>query len=732
MKRVHLDWIGLTLIAWSALARAMTMAEPLPGWDADPTRIVIAIVGIGPTGSLLIDALAWLGAALVLMSPRSRGRGPLALLALLGAVLVLVRTWMLDAQDVEAVRIASSWAAGWASFAAIVSLAHRRSVRVVLGSVLLASAVMFAAKGLVQVFVEHPLMLEQFDANKDASLIAQGFQPGSEQALIYERRLRQPDPTGWFGLSNVLATFLAVGGVSLFFAGLTTKGPARTACLLVSIGLGVVLLLTGSKAGIGVAGLGVLAGLLLRFAPGRRCRPLILVLVVLPTVAVVARGVTGLPEGEKSLLFRWFYAEGAARVTADTMPLGTGPAGFQEAYQIHKPAQATEDVTSPHMILWDYAATLGLIGVPLIGALFWTLWRIASSRPTAPTGLPSPARLRQFRPVILITLILPVLLGVWLESQATTIEGALGRLAGLVGWGGLATLLVWAGQPGRLALAAAGVVVLCHTQLDMALSLPGSGPMALCLLGLAASDRGGWHLRVPGFAPVAAAMVGLVMGLTLVPGIWRWESRLRTSSARLGEVVTAQESLLDPTPADIRDIQFRQMQALSQAFEDLVAASEAKPADGRTASEAARVGIMLAEAAGQVGQLQEAQVLVERSIGVLKASHSARPRAGLAAQVGSLGLFGARLAESAGAPEQRVRELRGAALASIAEAADRSPRSARHPAQLAFALSELGEGAEAKRWAGRAIELDDATGLDPLSSLPESVRRQLEGIVRGP
>ena len=108
MKRIHLDWIGLTLIAWSALARAMTMAEPFPGWDADPTRIVIAIVGLGPTGSLLLDALAWLGAGLVLTSRKSRNTDPVVLLALLGAVLILVRTFLIDAQDAEAIRIASS------------------------------------------------------------------------------------------------------------------------------------------------------------------------------------------------------------------------------------------------------------------------------------------------------------------------------------------------------------------------------------------------------------------------------------------------------------------------------------------------------------------------------------------------------------------------------------------------------------------------------------------------
>ncbi|MCA9273318.1 MAG: hypothetical protein KDA31_09755 [Phycisphaerales bacterium] len=732
MRRARIDWIGLTLIAWSALAHAMTMAEPLPGWDADPTRIVIAIIGVGPTSSLLIDALAWLGAGLVLMSPRSRRNEPLALLAMLGAVFVLVRTLALDAQDVEAIRIASSWASGWASFAAITSLAHRRSVRMVLGSVLLASVAMLAAKGLVQVFVEHPLMLQQFDTNKDASLIAQGFQPGSEQALIYERRLRQPDPTGWFGLSNVLATFLAVGSTSLLFAGLSVKGLARTVLVLASICIGVVLLLTGSKAGIGVAGLGVIAGLVMRFVPSRFARFLILGLVALPTIAVVARGMTGLPEGEKSLLFRWFYAEGAARVTIGSLPFGTGPAGFQEAYQLHKPALATEDVTSPHMILWDYAATLGVIGLPLIGALLWTLWRIVCTKNIPTSRTHSSNRLRHFRPLILIMLIAPVLLGVWLESQATTIESAFGRLVGLVGWGGLAMLLVWVGQPSRLVLAVSGVVILCHAQLDMALSLPGSATLGLCLLGLVADGRGSRRVRMPGLILTGMGLAGLAMCIALVSGVWSWESKLRSSSARLGEVVSARESLLDPTPADLRELQIRQMQALLTGFDELIEAAKAKPADGRTASEAAKVGVLLANAAGQARREDEAEVFVARSIEVLAASYAARPRAGLAAQIGNLGLLRAQIAESMGEPAERVRELRDGAIASLVEASERTPRSARHPAQLALTLSELGDSDGARQWASRAIELDEATGLDPLSALPESTRQRLEGIARGP
>src|SRR5690606_18389300 len=126
------------------------------------------------------------------------------------------------------------------------------------------------------------------------NLIAQGFQPGSEQALVYERRLRQPDPTGWFGLSNVLATFLAMGSVSLALAGVMTKKPARPVLLIAGIGLGVILVLTGSKAGIGVAVLGVLAVVATKILPKKLAVLAVLGIIAAPTLAVVARGITGL------------------------------------------------------------------------------------------------------------------------------------------------------------------------------------------------------------------------------------------------------------------------------------------------------------------------------------------------------------------------------------------------------------------------------------------------------
>src|SRR5690606_11618084 len=78
-------------------------------------------------------------------------------------------------------------------------------------------------------------------------------------------------------------------------------------------------------------------------------------------VAVAARGVAGEKIGELSLLFRWFYLQGSARIIAEHPWLGVGPAGFRDAYLLAKPALSPEEVTSPHSVVFDWMSTLGVL-----------------------------------------------------------------------------------------------------------------------------------------------------------------------------------------------------------------------------------------------------------------------------------------------------------------------------------------------------------------------------------
>ena len=95
-------------------------------------------------------------------------------------------------------------------------------------------------------------------------------------------------------------------------------------------------------------------------------------------LGVAARGLIGESLGERSILFRWFYMRGATGIIADEPVLGVGPAGFQPAYAMHKPAISPEDVTSPHSIFFDYIATLGVFGVALGVLAILAIWRIGT------------------------------------------------------------------------------------------------------------------------------------------------------------------------------------------------------------------------------------------------------------------------------------------------------------------------------------------------------------------
>src|SRR5690606_35332276 len=89
--------------------------------------------------------------------------------------------------------------------------------------------------------------------------------------------------------------------------------------------------------------------------------------VAAPIVAVVVRGLIGERLGERSLLFRWFYWQGASRIATDHPVAGVGPAGFQEAYLSARPPLSVEEVTSPHGLPFDWWATLGLFGLAWVG-----------------------------------------------------------------------------------------------------------------------------------------------------------------------------------------------------------------------------------------------------------------------------------------------------------------------------------------------------------------------------
>jgi len=738
VKRVRLDWIGLTLILWSVLTRAAVSAEPLPGWDADPTQMSIAIIGIGPTGSLVFDIAAWFGAGCIFFHRRKNSAklDPLVLVSFVGALCILARTLLVDGADTEAVRIGSSWAAAWVGFAGVLSLAHRSLVRTVLGALLAGFVLFLCSKAFVQVFVEHPHMIAQFDADPVASLSAQGIEPGSAQALSYERRLRQPAPTGWFGLSNILASLFAGVVVLFVYTTLRARGALRITVAVAGLAAGGALLTTGSKAGLAVACLGIGLIVVSRFVRGRLTQLACLAAIATPVAAVVFRGLAGIPGSDLSLLVRWFYMRGAVRITGGEMPLGTGPTGFQSAYMLAKPPEGTEDVISPHMIWLDYSATLGLAAIPVLLALAWVVVRLCKqiSLPDPIMIAPSKERLRVLRPYVVLVLIVPVLIGAWLEIEATPIETAVSRLVGVLAWAGVSLAMLWGGFPTRRGLALAGVVLLCHAQLDMNMTLPGSVPLVLLCFALAASTKGPRRISVPALPMgilAGAASAGLVV--TTI-SVWDWESNLRTASHRLSVLVDERDAMLSqtPSPSEFADLQHRFDEAGARSLDELEHAIDLMPADTRIPQASARLAMTLAGSASSVLDQKRAHAAIDRAIDILTEALQTHDQASIQAQLASIRLEKIRLLQQGPVRESLLTELQAAATAGLTRAAELTPYNSRYPASLALALSEMGQAESASRWAAEALSRDELSALDPLMALPESTRRRLARIARNP
>lgn len=563
-RSVAFGRIGIALVVVAALVRAMTVTLPLPHFDADPRTTAIpelappstgigvldAILGnpsgLGPTGGLVLDAIALLGAALAIgAAARSLCRSDGLVLGLVGLGTVAAFWHALEPARAGDAWIGSAWiAAWWGAAAAWVSARDAALGRLLLAGVA-GFALVLGAKGMIQVGIDHPQTVASFEANRDAELAARGWQPGSASAILYERRLRQPEATGWFGLANVYASFMA-GAVVLFgglawnaWRGAERRGKprgARAHGALIAGGLGFLaaslgLVLSGSKGGYGAALLGVMAavlpmlawramsgregGVLTRIVRTPRFGSVVAVgAVALVLAGIALRGLMGDAIGELSLRFRWFYLVGAGRVFADAPLLGVGPDGFQAAYLLARPALSPEEVTSPHSVLFDWAATLGVFGLAWGAALLSMTWlggrglgrEEAPHDPEAFKNEPvSRARIYAVGGVAAGVMMLSTLI----ERGASVPLGLAGAmssadpipmwalLAGLGAWAGLGVAWVWMtfaaarGMGRTIARWAAGAMVawVAVAMVDMAPIQPGSA--GLFLLAIAAAAGAG-------------------------------------------------------------------------------------------------------------------------------------------------------------------------------------------------------------------------------------------------
>lgn len=504
---------GFAGILVVAALRALVSIEPQVQFDVDPARDPMPLLAIGPVGSHLLDVLAALAAAMALVGEARSGRGVHAWLVALAAVPGAVVLWHGEHDSAHAFRGGTFLASAFA-FVALAHLVRERRLRVAAIAVLAALAVPLAARGFVQVLVEHPATVAEYREVRESFLADRGWTPDSSAARTYERRLMQAEATGWFSLANPFSTAMGVAAVMLgafaieawrrsqrLHAGVIAAAAMAAAVLLVA---------NGGKGAIGATALGV-ATLALLLRSGRLAPrgSIALFLAAAAIGAVVLRGLIGTSVGELSLLFRSFYLEGAARLIAQHPWVGVGPAGVQEAFMLAKPAACPEDVTSIHSVFVDWVVAFGVVGVAWVAMVAFVLR--GAPRCDAPAA--GAAQPRTDASVLALRVagagaVLALVVQATAEAQAldgaTLVLRAMALAAGVVVAAFLAQAIEGADRRWIACVSvAAAAIVLVHASIETSMWIPGGAMYFLLVPALASGLASGGSRR---FAVACAAL----------------------------------------------------------------------------------------------------------------------------------------------------------------------------------------------------------------------------------
>lgn len=761
-------WSVAPLLALFALAgvRATTPIVTMPGFDVDPMISSVPSIGLGPTAAFAIDlaAIATSGVLLALLAAAGhRPRWIETLVLTLASVSLLWHGSLAPSAALDHLLLGATWAAaGWCavavSVASRIEVCRRLALMVSVGIV-----ACIAMRCAAQYFWEHPQTVREFESQKDRILASNGWLPGSPSARLFERRLLDPAPLGWFGLTNVVATFAAAALVLacglLAGAWRRVDRAGQFASLVAATIAGALLIACGSKGAFAAAGLGVALVGLTAFRP-MSSRLGVAVLLALPVgvlLAIALRAMLGETLSERSLLFRAQYLEAAARIITAHPFVGVGPAGFKDAYLLAKNPLSPEEVLSPHNLFADFTAALGLGGVAL--SMFW--WRLAASAGVQhsavierPPAVPDAVCLR----LGALTLAVVVVVGAAIEREIATPESALIRIGGLLLSAGGAWWIFRTPEPDlRLARVGVSAAILSHCMVEVT---PVQSQAAM-LVGIwlacqsgteplrsaRSSSAGATTVRaVPGLLALALAAAGCM----LLRDLERWEDSLRAGAARLAGPVLAWQSLesLPSEPAlrdrilrDIRsEVQLQGIEtaggvdplrtgvltwkrrAAEESFEDLLSAIARQPTHPDTRQAASRLALSIASLEPALGA--DPTPWLERAESI--AADATRLHLKQAPAWAWLSVVRRRVSEMHPGADRRTWLL--AALEARERASQLDPFSpvhAENAARLAM-LAELPDRAAA--FARRALELDEGYRLDPLRQFDPSTRAWLEKV----
>jgi hypothetical protein len=255
-------------------------------------------------------------------------------------------------------------------------------------------------------------------------------------------------------------------------------------------------------------------------------------LVVLVFAGVLLRGAAGPPDtaaGERSILFRYYYWQGAAKAMGAAEPksqwLGLGVQGFVRSYLIHKNPLNPEEVASTHNVFVDFVTMLGIGGLALSCLLVMWLWRAGrlavSTDDDEDDNTPMPMANREVYAAVAIAVLV---FGVQFVYQYPVLLSPESFLAWVLGAMGFIVLFALHATPGwiprstaSLGLFGAAVVLLVHGQIEMTFFQEGAATFAITVIAVAAAPLSINNQKAHGAANFSAALlvlltVGLIVG----------------------------------------------------------------------------------------------------------------------------------------------------------------------------------------------------------------------------
>lgn len=716
-------WTTLTLLLICVCVRTTSVFTPFPWWDGDPFTDITVPTGLTPTTALLVDLLMIVFSLLTVLAIRRVGGRVLILPGLLIAIaqLVVVIHAFLDLDTL--VGGTDLVAAAWSGYACWHATQLPRA-RALIAGITLGLVSVLAVIGLHQVFVQHPQTVAAFEANRSAFLESRGWADDSFQARTFERRLRQPAPTAWFGLTNVYASFVGAMGIGLLVLAMRARRDWSSGVLGISGILGVALVvLSGSTGALGAVVLALaivlVCGRLRRVRTGR----VIVAASGLVVLGVIARGFIGERLGELSILFRSQYMLGAWRAWIEDPILGVGVGNFQEAYARVKPPTSPEDVASPHSIGFDLISTLGVGGIALLAFYAMTLWTIGKhDERTVEQGAPdSRLLMRALGAIVLVSFALSVRLAM----GASTLELIGVQTLGTIAWFAIALLIATRahGSTIRWALAGAAAVLMIHAQLELAAVYSVSASLFAVMIGTSgviSSERSGERglkLQAP-----------LVIGVTLLSLLIVWNgasiAAWEQSIDRAGSIAR-RIAMSDADAPDAGSIDAHQRWAeRSKVAAELAQALKRRP--GHLPTRIALTEQLMALASESQAFFDDAANAERMWALALDASDFEIDEAGRSAGehrwAGTTLMARARTMGS----DAEIRRVTGRAIEHWERASALNPHDPDLAVMIMDAYVRLGDQESARDWAERALEINERMRLDPLRQFDERTLDRVE------